>query len=226
MADRAAIFIDGSNWYHSLGENGVQHRIDLDYATISEKLVQNRQWVSTRYYLGPMKQDWDRETYAFQQKFLRSMQGDDERISFHPGRLELRPQENRLSTKLKAYLAENTDEVSSSAFDTLRELAEDHSDVYVRKEKEVDVKLAVDMYRMAVEDKYDAGYLLSADGDFVPVVKAVRDFGCDVYVASPNPCTALQHAAKSYITLDQSWFDDCYRDLGSGHYVVDMPRPI
>ena len=43
--------------------------------------------------------------------------------------------------------------------------------------KEDDIHLAVDMIRLAYEDKYDVAVLLSADGDFVPAVQAVSEMG-------------------------------------------------
>ena len=57
--DRAILFIDGSNWYHALRANGVRARGELSYSKISQKLVGPREWVSTRYYIGAMKQDWN-----------------------------------------------------------------------------------------------------------------------------------------------------------------------
>ncbi|RKX69107.1 NYN domain-containing protein [candidate division WOR-3 bacterium] len=44
-------------------------------------------------------------------------------------------------------------------------------------EKGVDVRLAVDMLSLAYRDVYDTAILVSGDGDFVPVVKAVKDIG-------------------------------------------------
>ena len=43
------------------------------------------------------------------------------------------------------------------------------------EEKEVDVKLAVDMISMARRGEYDVAYLLSGDSDFAPAVKEIRD---------------------------------------------------
>ena len=44
MADRAIVFIDGNNWYHALCQVGIEHRAQLDYKRISEKLIGPRQW--------------------------------------------------------------------------------------------------------------------------------------------------------------------------------------
>jgi uncharacterized LabA/DUF88 family protein len=54
-------------------------------------------------------------------------------------------------------------------------------------EKGVDVRLAVEMIRLAREDRYDQAYLLSSDTDLVPAVEEVHSFGKRVqYVGVPK----------------------------------------
>lgn len=54
-------------------------------------------------------------------------------------------------------------------------------------EKGVDVRIAVEMIRLAREDKYDTAYLLSSDTDLVPAVEEVHSFGKKVvYVGIPK----------------------------------------
>ncbi len=55
----------------------------------------------------------------------------------------------------------------------------------IHHEKGVDVLIAVEMIRFAVEDKYDAVYLISSDNDLVPAVVEVQRLGKQVvYVGS------------------------------------------
>ena len=44
-------------------------------------------------------------------------------------------------------------------------------------EQRVDVSIAVDMVVKAHAQEYDAAYILTADGDFVPAVLAVKALG-------------------------------------------------
>ena len=44
-------------------------------------------------------------------------------------------------------------------------------------EKKVDIQIAIDMISLAYENAYDAAVLVSGDGDFVPVVKKVKELG-------------------------------------------------
>ena len=79
-------------------------------------------------------------------------------------------------------------------------------------EKAVDIHLAVDMLTMALDDAYDHAYLLSADGDYTPVVAAVRKQNKKVYAASLQMSHALKGAADQFFHLQPAWFSDCYRD--------------
>ncbi len=45
------------------------------------------------------------------------------------------------------------------------------------RQKQVDILLALDMYKLALSGKIDLAILLSGDGDFVPVLQAVKDEG-------------------------------------------------
>jgi len=44
-------------------------------------------------------------------------------------------------------------------------------------EKGVDVRIAVEMIRLARQNKYDIAYLISSDTDLVPAVEEVKDIG-------------------------------------------------
>jgi len=48
LAANAVVFVDGSNWYHSLRAAGVTNIGKLDLARVSRKLVQQRRWKGTR----------------------------------------------------------------------------------------------------------------------------------------------------------------------------------
>ena len=210
MSQRAILFIDGSNWYHSLRRNAVTAPMELDYGKISHKLVGPREWMQTRYYIGALQQEWNPRAYADQRRFLDRLQRTDERITVRLGRLEPRLETNPLAEKLAA-LVESEPTALGPLSQTLHELAARHSNITVLREKAVDIMLAVDLLRLAGEGRYDAAYLLSADGDFTPAVEAVASAGIPVYAASPDMGYALRRAVRSYIHLKKAWFSDCYR---------------
>ncbi|MHA2036626.1 MAG: LabA-like NYN domain-containing protein [Promethearchaeota archaeon] len=49
-------------------------------------------------------------------------------------------------------------------------------------EKKVDIKIAIDIISLAYENAYDTAVLVSGDGDFVPVVKKVKEMDKDVEI--------------------------------------------
>jgi uncharacterized LabA/DUF88 family protein len=68
---RVAIFIDGSNLYHSLDENC--RRFDLDFAAFSAKLCDGRPHYRTYYYNVQRDPERNSQAYLDQQKFLGAL---------------------------------------------------------------------------------------------------------------------------------------------------------
>jgi uncharacterized LabA/DUF88 family protein len=69
--ERIAIFIDGSNLYHSLEENC--NRFDLDFAAFSFKLSRGRALFRTYYYNVLRDPERNPQAYQDQQKFLAAL---------------------------------------------------------------------------------------------------------------------------------------------------------
>lgn len=210
MDDRAVVFIDGNNWYHSIKGIRVAEIGRLDYGKISRKLVGPRDWIATRYYIGRLPQTGDKTLYAAQRRFLASIRATDTRISTHLGRLEKRPIDDPAARELRSYLANLRTRIDPLVYHDLIRIAKNHRKTTTLVEKAVDVMLAVDMVAMAERNEYDAAYLLSADGDFTPAVTTIRDSGKKVYVASPAAGAQLASVANSFIRLPREWFNDCY----------------
>ena len=103
MPNRAILFIDGNNWYHSLKNMGVPAQGNLSYRLISQKLVQDRTWVETRYYVGRVPQVDNPRLYADQRRFVSQVEAEDGRISVHFGRLEQRPVKDTSAIRLRRY---------------------------------------------------------------------------------------------------------------------------
>jgi len=211
MSDRATIFIDGNNWYHSIAAAGVQDRGRLDYRAISLKLLGPRTWIETRYYIGRVSQIGNAQLYADQRRFVASLTAADSRISVHFGRLEPRTHDNAAAIELQRYLAKLPSRIDPTLYRELSDIAHRHRKSQVMVEKAVDVNLAIDLVVMAERDEFDAAYLLSADGDFTPAVAAVRAYGKKVYVISPASGAQLAAVANAFVPLKRDWFDDCYR---------------
>ena len=68
---RVAVFIDGSNLYHSLDENC--KRYDVDFAAFAAKLCGGRQMYRTYYYNILRDPDRNPQAYQDQQKFFSAL---------------------------------------------------------------------------------------------------------------------------------------------------------
>lgn len=213
MPDRAILFIDGNNWYHYLKEANVTNLLLLDYAKISLKLVgPAREWTETRYYIGRVDQRQGTAVYADQRKFVAGLQNTDQRISVHFGRIEPRTVENSAAKELQHYLHGLTVKIDQKIFKDLIDIAKKYKNVVAWVEKAVDVQIAVDMVGLASQGKYDAAYLLSADGDFTGAVQYIRHtFQKKVYAACPGQGYQLANAVNTFIPLKAEWFKDCYQ---------------
>jgi len=202
--DRAILFVDGNNWYHAVKDCGISQ--DLTYKRISEKLVGPRRWIGTRYYIGKLATN--APYYRQQRQFAENLLAEDQRLTIHYGRIESREKRNPLVDPLLHLLGAWEDKLDRNFRRELVQLIDGHRWISQFKEKAVDVMIAVDMSVMALNNDYDAAYLLSADGDFTPAVELVKRMGKQVYAASPTQCAALAQAT-TYIRLRPDWFQDC-----------------
>ncbi|MCY4510295.1 MAG: hypothetical protein OXG35_25540 [Acidobacteria bacterium] len=134
MTRRAALFIDGNNWYHGLKHLGAVDLGRLDYRKLSLKLVGPRRWVGTRYYIGRVPQTGDVTLYRSQRRFLAKLEAEP-LISTHLGRLEPRASTNPTARDLRSYLSNLRTKIDLRVFQDLMKLAQRHQKATVFVEK-------------------------------------------------------------------------------------------
>lgn len=209
---RAAFFVDGNNWYHSLKDIGLADLQRLSYPKMFEKLATPaRRWTEARYYIPDVGVIGSAELLLEQRAFLAQLKAQDSRIVVQLGRLEARITRSEAAVELLRYLAGLKVKIDPAVYHDLVGIGRIHEKSRVFVEKAIDVHLAVDMVQMAIRDRYDVAYLLSADGDYTPAVAAVRESGKKVFSATPASCAKLAAAVDLHIPLRRGWFDDCYR---------------
>ncbi len=210
---RAIFFVDGNNWYHSLRDLQLTELQRLDYKRIFDKLAgPARTWLEARYYLPDVGALGDPNLLADQRAFLKQLREQDNRISIiQTGRLEPRQAKNRAAQELIEYLGALRIRIDRQVYQDLLAIGRAHRSARVFVEKAVDVQVAVDMVEMAVADKFDVAYLLSADGDYTPAVEAVKAHGKRIFSATPASCAKLAKVVDVHIPLRRPWFDDCFR---------------
>ena len=204
---RAILFIDGSNWYHGLKTIGVDSQ-QLDYRRVAEKLLLDRELAGIRYYVGEVSGDLKR--MRGQQKLFSELRSQQVHISLgRIEKIEIAPDRNPLVAKLKKILERSGAQIPTEIHGELTKLCREKIPTYT--EKQVDVRIAVDLVSMAQRDEYDVAYLLSADGDFVPAVEEVKRLEKQVFAVSALPGQRLSDAVNTFIRLSGDWFVDFYR---------------
>ena len=205
---RAVLFIDGNNWYFALKEIGVRSSA-LDYRRVARKLVQERELRQVRYYVGRVRQPLPR--VRAQQVFLTTIQ--EQGVDIFLGKSGRRPENARANearnSLLRAFESREP-EIPRDLMRLLREYCTAHPALREFVEKQVDAMISADLVELAYRDEYEVAYLLSADSDFVPPVRAAIRHGRSVFVVNPRPGHELRQAATEYLTITPDWFEDLY----------------
>jgi len=79
-------------------------------------------------------------------------------------------------------------------------------------EKKIDIKIAIDIISFAYEDAYDTAVLVSGDGDFVPVIKKLKELEKNVEVWAFK--YSLANALKEELGLENiHYLDDILSEI-------------
>jgi len=73
--ERAAIIIDGSNFYHRLKEAGLRSLLTFDYRAFNTLLIHGRQMMSARYYIGAIREEQGNEKTKILMRNQRKLTG-------------------------------------------------------------------------------------------------------------------------------------------------------
>jgi len=151
---RVAVFIDGSNFYHCCKTN--LGRTDINLGEFAAALVgSDRELVRTYYYNCPLPADKPEAMRQSQEKFFGALN----RTPYFEVRL------GRLSQK--------TVKCPECGAETQR-----------WTEKGVDMHIGVDMLSLSSKNLIDVAVLVSGDADLADAVKAVKELGKHVELAT------------------------------------------
>lgn len=150
---RVAVFIDGSNFYNGLRDN--IGRMDVDFHRFGEKMAEMAEGGLLRiyYYNARVDPDFDPDNYEKQQRFITHLA--------HTPHLTLR------LGKLVYYQVRG----------------EDSGRKHYAVEKGLDVKLAIDLVRLAVNRACEVAVIVSGDKDLAEVVEYGKEMGLEVVSA-------------------------------------------
>jgi uncharacterized LabA/DUF88 family protein len=179
---RAAVFVDGANFYMNLRGARID-KGNLDFGAFSRKLILDRHWVGTFFYSAPVRPQDDPVAAIEQQRFFSHLR-TTKNVVLKLGVLEERFRACKNCRSLTRFMLQ----------------------------KGVDVLLAVDMMAKGIANEYDDAYLVSADADFVPLVEYIRFVcQKQVFCVSPKGSKygKLLAACNTAIPIDQAFIDAC-----------------
>ena len=212
VKEKAILFIDSANFDNFVRKKTGKPTRWLDYPEFSRRVVpEGEHWQETRYYAGQLKQEGNPDLYKNQRKFLASLKRTKD-VSYHLGRVVRRPviaEAESLCSRLDNLRRRGDVSLGAGAAEELDEIIATLGAVRYM-EKEVDVLIAADMISMAHNGDYDVAYLLTADRDFAPAVRRVRETGKKVVVASPVYAGRLMQEANDFILLTEEYFEGCW----------------
>lgn len=200
------MFVDGSNWHHSLERIGIRSSA-LNHWKVAERLVEGRDLREVRYYVGAVAENLTR--VREQRRFLVSLRA--QRVTVFLGRIQrerMGPQARDERARLRHAFAGREQEVPRDLYETLRTYWNSAPPVF--REKGVDTRLSVDLVDLAHRDEYDTAYLISADADFVPAIEIAHRLDKTVFAANPRPGYGLTKTVDKYLKLTRDWFDGLY----------------
>jgi uncharacterized protein (TIGR00288 family) len=199
--ERVAIFIDGSNFYHGL--KACIGNTKVDFEKFAQLLCgSERELIRTYYYNAPVNQEALPETYKDQQRFFDSLKTVPY-FEVKLGRLEKRTIKANKQELIETFGEKTAKEILDKWGETII--------TYV--EKGVDIELATDMLRLAYNNAYDTGIIVTGDGDFVPAIKGVKDMGKHVENAnfSDGKGYHIRTACDKFIPLDKDFLKPCLK---------------
>ncbi len=148
---RVAVFIDGSNFYNGLRDN--VGRMDVDFHKFGRKLAEmaGGELLRIYYYNAKVDPEFDPDNHEKQQRFITHLA--------HTPYLTLR------LGKLVYYQVRGEEAGGRKHYAV---------------EKGLDVKLTIDLVRLAFNRACDAAVIVSGDKDLVEVVEYAKELGMEV----------------------------------------------
>ncbi|MFA4960230.1 MAG: NYN domain-containing protein [Candidatus Pacearchaeota archaeon] len=208
MSKKAIIFVDANNWYHNVKKTFRPGDIDIEKIS---KVISNENdldIVEIRWYASMPDIKENPLVYNRQRKFLGNL--EKKGIKVITRKLQ------RLSTKeLKKKRQELLD--SWDLCKVCKPLVEEsflEMSEYNQKEKGIDVWIAIDMVKEAMNNNIEVVVLISGDADFVPALELIKGIGKDVLSCFVTRGFSNELRQKfPYMILNKEKLNDCLRDF-------------
>lgn len=190
---RAMAFVDGQNLYHAAKEAFGYEYPNYDPQCLAEEICRRNSWqlLKIGFYTGIPSRDVNEFWYTFWSQKLAFM--GSRGVVVRTRELQYRPQ---------TFQTENGQE--------FREL--------VGREKGIDVRIALDIVRLARENKFDVALVFSQDQDLSEVSRGIRSISesegrwiklACAFPDSPRTRNKSGIHGMDWISIDKAMYDSC-----------------
>ncbi|MEK6933824.1 MAG: NYN domain-containing protein [Nanoarchaeota archaeon] len=208
---KAIVFVDANNWYHNVkkffrpGEISIKKVAELICSNLKFSLKE------VRWYASIPDISDSEKVYYDHMRFLAELEKEGIKVITR----KLQRLSNKEILKKKRETIDSLD-LCSNCKPLVEASFLDLSDIN-RKEKGIDVWIAIDMVKKSVVDEdCDVCILVSGDTDFVPAVNLVKQAGKEVLSAfTPFGYSNELRNSTSYFIIRKETLTKCFRDYES-----------
>ena len=211
MSKRAIIFIDANNWYHNIKGWFTPSDIDIKKLCNLISKEKNLEIIEIRWYVSMPSIDDNELIYKRQRSFLGHLEKQGIKIITR----KLQRLSNKEIIKKRQELLDSWDlceickPIVESSFLDIKDQNQ--------KEKGIDVWIAIDMVKEALENNLDYCVLISGDADFVPALNLVKELNKKVISAFPPKGYSNELRQKfDYFIIKKEDISKCLKDYKKG----------
>ena len=211
MDKKAIVFVDANNWYHNLKGWFTPSEIDISKVVNFIAKEKKLEVLEIRWYASVLSIEDNKLDYMKHMNFLSILQGKGIRVITR----KLQRLSNKEILKKRQELLESWD-LCDVCKPIVKESFLDISD-HSKKEKGIDVWIAIDMVKEALQDNVDYCILISCDADFIPAFDLIKEIGKDVLSCSvPRGYSNELRQKFPYMLLNRDILNKCFRDYKKG----------
>ncbi len=171
---KAIVFVDANNWYHNIKKWFTPSDINISKVADLISREKNLEILEIRWYASVPDIEDNKLKYMRHMDFLASLRKRGINVITR----KLQKLSNKELLKKRKELLESWD-LCHICKPIVKESFLDIADNN-QKEKGIDVWIAIDMVKEAINNKIDCAILISGDADFVPAFNLIKDLGKEV----------------------------------------------
>ena len=210
--NKAIVFVDANNWYHNIKYYFNPSDIDITKVIkfLSDKF--NFETLEIRWYASmPSIKDGE-----LMYKRQRAWLGKLEKKGIKVITRKLQRLSNEEIVKKKSETINNLD-LCNNCKPLVESVFSDLVDIK-KKEKGIDIWIAVDMINLSIiEKKCDMCILISGDTDFVPALNIIKNKGKEILTSmTPSGYSFELREKFNYFILSREILNSCLKDYQKG----------